>query len=254
MRRYGKGLTIYFPATRDLLKGYLQVVCFAIYHLSQIDPGRKDALPIDDTEDGVYATLFPDKILYYNSTDEEKTEHVVIPAEDFAMWKDQVMVPQQNEWTLHLPPHSIGAIYFGTPPQELLYECEGFTQPNGMKPRSSPDCSPGTGPTCLFVAAGKSIGTRFRIEVPGNYKVFYRVLHGEQLATAQIQIDGQPVVGDDSLHGQTRLAGTVNLTAGVHTLTLTAPSNLAVRADFVLLSNDPDVAGYTFALQASPLN
>ncbi|WP_075163358.1 family 14 glycosylhydrolase [Chthonomonas calidirosea] len=254
VRRYGKGLTIYFPATRDLLKGYLQVVCFAIYHLSQIDPGRKDALPIDDTEDGVYATLFPDKILYYNSTDEEKTEHVVIPAEDFAMWKDQVMVPQQNEWTLHLPPHSIGAIYFGTPTQELLYECEGFTQPNGMKPRSSPDCSPGTGPTCLFVAAGKSIGTRFRIEVPGNYKVFYRVLHGEQLATAQIQIDGQPVVGDDSLHGQTRLAGTVSLTAGVHTLTLTAPSNLAVRADFVLLSNDPDVAGYTFALQASPLN
>lgn len=255
VRRYGKGLTIYFPATRDLLKGYLQVVRFATYHLSQIDPSRKDALPVDDVNDGVYATLFPDKILYYNSTDQPKEVHVAIPAEDFAMWKDQVQTPAQNEWTLHLAPHSIGSIPFGAPPQELLYECEGFTQPNGMKPRSSPDCSPGgNGPTCLFVASGKSISTRFRIEVPGTYRVFYRALHGSELAPAQIAVDGQPVTGDDAIHGQTRLAGLVTLSSGIHTLTLTAKPDLAIRADFVLLCSDPTVAGYTFALQATPVN
>lgn len=80
-RRFGKGLTIYYPANRKLLKGYFEVIRRAIYRLSTIDPDRRDALPIDDAQDGVYATLFPDKILYYNATDKPVTKTVKIPAE-----------------------------------------------------------------------------------------------------------------------------------------------------------------------------
>ncbi len=131
---YGKGLTIYFPANKSLLKGYLEVVRQAMYHLSQIDPTRRDALPIDDSADGVYATLFTDKILYYNPKDVAVTKTVKIPAALFAQWKNQVATPLENAWTLKIEAHGISAIYLNPPPQELLFECEAFTGLGTLKP------------------------------------------------------------------------------------------------------------------------
>ncbi len=254
VRRYGQGLTVYFPATRTLMKGYLAVLNQIIYHLSDIDPTRHNALPIDGADNGVYATLFPDKILYYNSTNEPVALHVDIPAALFSQWKGVVDTPSQNSWTLTLPPNSIHGIYFDVQPQELLYECEGFTTPGRWKTQSSPDCSPGSGPDCVWVGGGGSITTHIQIAASANFKVYVRALHGSTLVPASVLVDGAALTGSNTPAGNTLLAGSVQLQQGTHTLTLQAPAGEAMRADFVLLSSDADVSGYRFALSTVPIS
>src|SRR5579884_3901355 len=253
-RRYGRGLTIYFPANRQLLKGYIEVVRRAIYHLSEIDPGRKDALPVDNAMDGVYATLFTDKVLYYNPKDVPVTKTVTIPPEAFAAWADQVVTPEENTWKLTLEPHSIGAITFTPPPQELLFECEKFLQLGGHRPLSASDCSPGKGATCVRLSRGEAISTQIRIETPGRYTVFTRCVQGSKPEPVEILIDGRAVAPINARAGQTLLCGTAQLTRGTHTLTLRSHSEKALRADFVLLCNDSTIAGYDFAIRTAPVD
>jgi len=252
-RRYGKGLTIYFPATRQLLKGYVEVVRRVVYHLSEIDPGRRDALPVDTDRDGVYATLFTDKVLFYNAKDTPVTKTVTIPASAFLAWRGEVATPTETSWKLTLEPHSIEAIYFTPPPQELLFECEKFTGLGGLKPMESADCSPGKGPSCVRLGRGAAITTRFLIEIPGRYNVFVRSLRSGRLEPVDVLLDNQPLPPVNTRIGQTLLAGAVTLTRGTHSLTLRARPDRDARADFILLTNDPTIAGYSFALRTAPV-
>ncbi len=48
---------------------------------------------------------------------------------------------------------------------------------------------------------------------------------------------------------QTLCAGEVYLNRGIHTLTLRPLKGQDLRADFVVLTADRDVAGYTFAVR-----
>ena len=253
-RRYGKGLTIYFPANRQLLKGYLEVVRHTIYHLSDIDPGRRNALPIDNAMDGVYATLFTDKILYYNPKDTPVTKTVTIPAEAFAAWADEVATPSETSWKLTLEPHSIGAIYFTPPPQELLFECEKFTQLGSLRPLSAPDCSPGKGATCVRLSRGAGIATQFQIDVPGRYTLFTRCVRNSKPVPVDVLVDGRAVAPINAKAGQTLLSGLVTLSRGTHSLTLRARPGVDVRADFVLLTTDPNIGGYDFAIRTTPVD
>ncbi len=253
-RRYGKGLTVYFPATRVLIRGYIAVLNELVYHLSSLDPDRKDALPIDGLSDGVYATLFPDKILYYNSTANPVSRVIKISKDQFAQWSGIVDTPLQNEWNITLPPHSIRGIYFTDTPQELLYECEGFTDIGKWKVENSPDCSPGVGPSSVWIGGGGTISTHVNVEVPGSYNIFVRCLHGTHLQTVSVAIDNQLVIGPNSVEGDVIDAGSMVLGAGTHSISLTTPDGTAVRADFVLLSNNQNAKGYRFALQSVPLS
>lgn len=253
-RIYGKGLTIYFPANRQLLKGYVEVLRRAIYHLSSIDPARRDALRVDDDNDGVYATLLTDKVLYYNPKDSAVTKKVSIPAAAFAAWKGEVAIPTDTNWTLKLEPHSIGAIYFTPPSQELLYECEKFTDLGGLKPTADARCSPGIGASCVLLLKGAAISTRFALDTPGRYAIYTRCLRNGSVEPADVLIDNVAFPAVNRRVGQTLFVGYATLPRGTHTLTLRARSGQDVRADFVLLSNDPTVAGYDFAVRTAPLD
>lgn len=253
VRRYGNGLTIYFPANRSLLKGYMEVLRQAIYHLSAIDPARRNAIPIDDNADGVIGTLFPDKILYYNPFDNTIVKKLTIPAADFAAWKNEILPPAETSWTLQMKPHSIEAVYFTPPPQELLYQCEGFTSLGGLKPQSSPDCSPGEGLNCVKIPAGSSISTRFRVTLPGAYRLYVRTLYRSALEPIDILIDGHLLQAGLVRAGAVLSPGIISLTQGAHTLQLRTRAGRPVRADFILLSNDPTVNGYNFAIRTAPV-
>jgi len=253
-RLKGKGLTIYFPANKKLLKGYFEVLRQAIYHLSEIDPmsDRRDALPIDDAADGVYATLFTDKILYYNPLDTKVTKKVTLPAKTLAAWKGEVAIPKENSWTLSLEPHSIKALYLKPEPQELPFDCEEFLDLGGAKTLADPNCRPGSGPSCVVLPKGAAISTRFLVEIPGRYILYTRCVRGTRPEPVDILIDGQPIKGPDTRSGQTILSGEVSLARGAHTMTLRARA-AEVHADFVLLTNDPTIAGYDFALRFAPI-
>jgi hypothetical protein len=182
------------------------------------------------------------------------TKTVTIPAEAFAVWADEVVTPEETTWKLTLEPHSIGAIYFTPPPQELLFECEKFLQLGRHRPSTGSDCSPGKGATCVRLMAGDSISTQFRIETPGHYTVFTRCVRGNKPEPVDILIDGRVVSPINARAGQTLLCGTVSLSRGTHTLTLRSRSEKPLRADFVLLSNDPTIAGYDFAIRTTPVD
>ena len=252
-RRYGKGLTIYFPATKSLLKGYLEVIRQAAYHLSAIEAGRRDALPVDAAQDGVFATLFTDKILYYNSRDTPIMKTVKIPAEAWEAWRGEVAIPAQTEWKLTLGPHDIGAIYLTPPPQELLFECEGFTDLAANPARADVRCSPGVGPTCVYLKPGAAITTRFRLDAPDTYAVYARTVRGNVPQPAELLLDGQPVSAAPVRVGQTYRYGSLALARGTHVLTIRAPQKQPVLADFVLLTNDPTIRGYDFAIRNAPV-
>ncbi len=248
---HGKGMTIYFPAQKKLLKGYMEVVRQAIYHLSEIDPTsvRRDALPVDDANDGIYATLFTDRILYYNPKDVRLTRKISIPDKLLDAWKDEIVVPQEHSWTVTLEPHSMQAIFFAPDPQELLFECEKFTELEGSKPAANPLCSPGNGLSCVSIPKGGQIGTRFILDTTagGKYSIFVRCLNGKKVVPIDVLIDGMPVSAIDAHAGCTMLSGTVSLAPGSHSITLKNRSNLPIDADFVLITNDRTIAGYDFS-------
>jgi hypothetical protein len=245
-RKLGKGLIIYFPANRRLLKGYIEVLRQAIYKLSTIEAGRVDALPIDDALDGVYATLFTDQILFYNSKDRAVTRTVEFTADQLADWRGLIVMPKQNTWTVTIPPHGMEAIRFTPEPQELLYECEDFSQLNGLKPVSAPECSPGTGKTCVVLPKGAVISTGIQVEVSGQYAIYSRCTRGGRLEPPELLVDDQQIKPLNIKNGQTLLMAVVSLSRGKHILTLRARPDRDLRADFVVLTNDPTVAGFDF--------
>ncbi|HLJ56061.1 MAG TPA: hypothetical protein VKT77_13560 [Chthonomonadaceae bacterium] len=245
-RKLGKGLTIYFPANKRLLKGYIEVLRRAIYRLSDIEPGRTDALPIDDALDGLYTTLFTDQILFYNSKDKAVTKTLHLDPDKLEAWKGQITMPRENTWTVTVPAHGIEAIRFTPPAEELIYECEEFLELNNLKPLNAPECSPGTGKTCVVLPKGSEISTTVQIETPGSYAVFSRCTRAGKPETPEIAVDDQPIKAIGTRNGQTTLCGVVNLGRGKHTLTLRARPDRDIRADFVVLTNDSTIAGYDF--------
>jgi hypothetical protein len=55
--------------------------------------------------------------------------------------------------------------------------------------------------------------------------------------------------GGGGMEAETIQAGSVQLTAGIHTLTLRPRRGEDIRADFVILTTDPTIAGYAFGVQ-----
>jgi hypothetical protein len=244
---YGRGWTVYYPARRAQLPSYYEVVRYLTYHLSEIDNTKRDAQVVDDNWDGIYTTQFTDKVLLYNPTAQAVTRTVAAPQERGAGAKSH---------SVTLEPNTIGAVYLDGPPQELLFQCEGFRGLGALRPVEGPSFSPGNGATNVLIPPGSSISTRFQVEIPSRYRVFYRAVRKGALAPAEVTIDGA-APKRQSIPGrrpgqQTLFAGAVNLSAGVHTLALHPRPGEDIRADFVVLSDDPTIAGYGFGVKNGP--
>ncbi len=92
--------------------------------------------------------------------------------------------------------------------------------------------------------------------MPGRYKLFTRCLRNGKPEAVDVLLDGEAVGSaetEKTRAGQTLLVGTVNLTKDSHTLVLKAREGKDVRADFVLLTNEPTIAGYDFATRTVPI-
>ncbi len=250
-RPYGRGWTVYYPARRAQLQGYYEVVRYVTYQLSAIDPLKRDAIPIDNQWDGVYATLFTDKALFYNPLETAVARKVDLPSALFEGRRD-VLTPKAASYSLTLEPNSIGAIYFGDAPVEMLLQAEKFLDLGGLRPQTDSAFSPGQGTTHVLVPVGRQISTRFEVETPGTYRVFYRATRRGAPAVVEVAVDGTALrPAQEPQHRgavpATRYAGVVSLASGVHTLTLKPLTGQDARMDFVVLTNDNAIAGYTFA-------
>jgi hypothetical protein len=248
-RRLGQGWTVYFPASRAQLPGYYEVVRMLTYHAEELDPGLKSAIPVDDNWDGVYATLFFDRVLYYNSSSEPSKRSVTFTPRMFEGRRD-VQEPAEMTQTLTVEPRSIGVLWLAPPEPEVLLQCEKFLELGGSSVQSGGAFYPGTGPSHVLLKPGAEISTRFQVDSAGRYRVFYRAVRRGAPASAEVLVDGKPAAPLSTLHAragrQTECAGTVELSKGVHTLTLRPKRGEDLRADFVVLTTDTTIAGYGF--------
>jgi hypothetical protein len=249
-QRLGKGLCVFVPVRRaqDGISAYIEVLRRLVYRLTDLSPSARNAPPVDDVADGILTTLLTDRILVFNTTDQPVTRTLRLTRETFAGYP-QVQAPPPGDVRVQIPPAGMAVIPFTEPPRELLLQCEGFTDLRGQKKRAQPDCSPGTGETCVWLPAGSSIRTRFPIEREGRYTLFIRCVAEGKLVAPRVVLDGKPIRVQDmpALEGIDVLATeAVALTKGTHTLEIEAPKNIACAADFVILTNDPGIAGYRF--------
>lgn len=251
-RPLGRGWTIYFPARRDQLAAYCEVVRYAAYNLSDLDPTKSDAIAVDNAWDGVYATLLADRALYYNDGDSRALRTIVLSPSAFSARRD-VVRPRTFAHELTLDPHAIAEIPFASPPTEILLQCERFADLKGLTPLEGPTFSRGSGATHVLVPVGGEIGTRFECTDPGSYRVFYRASRRGSLAAAAVLVNGRPCEPATGIPAraaaQTRCAGTATLTRGINTLMLRPLPGQDVRADFVVLTNDRTIAGYGFPVK-----
>lgn len=135
----------------------------------------------------------------------------------------------------------------------MLFECEDFKTLGDLKPVVDSRCSPGTGLSCVVLPRGGAISTRIAVDIAGKYTVFTRCIRDGRPAPVLVLLDDQPVTPINARAGQTLFAGTITLSKGVHTLTLKAPNTQEIRADFVVLTNDPNIAGYDFPIRATAI-
>ena len=80
------------------------------YRMSRLAPGRRDAALIDGAADGIWATLLPDRALYFNTSGGTIHKHVKLRPEDFRPGRPR---PARWEWDLTIPGGSIGLIPLG---------------------------------------------------------------------------------------------------------------------------------------------
>ncbi|MEI6513298.1 MAG: hypothetical protein WCO51_08505 [bacterium] len=226
------GWTVYFPAQKKEMASYIELV--RAVALGNYPAGNKKGSisQADDEKDGVYTTVCTDRVLYFNTTDSPVNRTLQIAS-------------NQEEKKITIEPHSFGVIYLNDEPQELLLQCEKFTDMNRQKTITSAVCSPGSGNTAVSVSAGKSILTRVPVSSEGTYRIFGRALVKDKLTRVQLKVDGTIMTG--SAHPSRADVidyGTISLTKGVHTFELTNPQSF--QADFLLATNDPTVSGYRF--------
>lgn len=249
-RKLGNGWAVYFPARKEGMSGYFEMVRYLTYHLSDLDPAKPDAIAVDNAWDGMYATLLTDKVLYYNATNHAAIRTIVLSPAALST-NPLLTTPSNYTHELTVEPHAIAAITF-SPTTELVLQCEKFTGLGGLEPTRGPAYSPGTGETHVLVPDRKRITTRFQCPQAGSYAVHYRCTRRGGPALARVSLDGAQV--PPSVHpyqppgSQTLYAGTVKLTAGVHELGLEPRPGEDLRADFVVLSNDRTVGGYGFGV------
>lgn len=246
MRSDGNGWTIYFPGGKgDLLK-YILVVRYVLANLGSLLPNEKNEPILPDMHDGLYISLYPDHLFCFNPTDQTLIRGITSPA----IVGDGVS-PGAAPVSIHfrIDPHSLLWAPLSSPVQELLFECEKFTNLNGQKTYGGSEYSPGIGMTHVLVKAGNQILTRIDCDLPGSYEIYYRTLHDNVLAPAEILVDGVPLRSSNASNPskviQTLRAGRVALSKGIHTLVLRAPK-VDLDADFVIIGNDKSIAGYCF--------
>ncbi len=231
--KVGNGMTVFFPNTKTRLSDYLAIARVLIYRLSELDPARANAPRVDDRRDGVYTSLAGDKAVFYNSTASQMKMDVALPGQTVAR-------------SITVEPGLVTVVPTTDTALDLLLQCEKFVDLGSSQPINRADCSPGAGTTGQMVDDGQSIATRFEIEQPGSYVLYVRALRGQDLILPKITLD-DAAVSNGKLSGpagDVYRVGELALSVGVHKLSISDAT--AFTADFIVLSNTPNVKGFRF--------
>ena len=107
VQKTGKGMSILYPGTN--MFQFCWVLNQMLHHTEELDASFKSAMAIDPEWDEIQSTLFPERILYYNPTDQLKEKQIHLRADDFRN-HPQISDPGKYDYKLALPPHSLREI------------------------------------------------------------------------------------------------------------------------------------------------
>lgn len=103
-RAVGNGHVVVVPWGPDRVREHAAAVADFLEGLASYLPGARNGRRVDAEIDEVRASLFRDRILYYNPTDRAISKNVSLRAEDFG---GDVGRPDRLSFALDLAPHSI---------------------------------------------------------------------------------------------------------------------------------------------------
>ena len=109
LSKVGKGCVIMATADQTSEDRFAEFAAAIAYNLSKRSPGVQNIPMLDETADGVSATLFADRILYLNPSDKIIEKVIILRKSDFPA-NGRTGRPERFAHILKLEPHSIGQI------------------------------------------------------------------------------------------------------------------------------------------------
>jgi hypothetical protein len=224
-RKVGNGLAIFFPGRRQLWKEYSSVVRHAIYRLSSIEAGRKDAPRLDDRADGVYVVKAGPLVAALNGTSSEQS----------------LSLGASGSWKI--PPGQAQLIWTGEPETRVLVQAESFAGQE-FRVQASPEGIPFDQPNVVRVEAGEKFEMRIEIPKRGKYRLFLRTIRAGQLYPVEVTLGDGTTLPPAQVQqdGFTYRVGDFTWEAGTLSLTVSAPKEFLF--DFVVLTDDLRIAGF----------
>ena len=103
-RKVGKGYVLILPGGTKLMQVQADVVAHISENLADYLPGGQNSYRIQNGFDSSFASLFRNRILYYNPTDKAITKKVALSPADF---EGVLGKPEKFSFQLMIPPHTI---------------------------------------------------------------------------------------------------------------------------------------------------
>jgi hypothetical protein len=103
-RSSGKGYVLVLPGGPSAMRAHAELVAGLHDELSAFLPGARNGRRVYPDFDGIRASVFSDRILYYNPTDRSISKDITLRAADFG---GNVGRPERLSFSLDLPAHSI---------------------------------------------------------------------------------------------------------------------------------------------------
>jgi hypothetical protein len=103
-RKIGKGCVLILPGGMPNIQAQANTVAQISENLAEYLPGGQNTCRLQNESDGSLASLFQDRILYYNPTDQEIIKNVELRPADFAGKPNK---PDKYTFQMTIPPHSI---------------------------------------------------------------------------------------------------------------------------------------------------
>jgi hypothetical protein len=222
-RAYGKGAAVFAPLGRGAREQYLSVVRHAVFSLTQLGEGKRDAPAVDNRADGVYALDLGDRIGVFNSTNnaiEWGESKLVIPARGLRF----------------LEKAGTGAT--------IVVQAEAFATPTAPLTESSAS-SPGVGLSAVRVGENAAFETVITAPETRTYRLYARTLRNGQPVPVRFKVGAVEAAPVSAGTGDVYLIGEFTLTEGANIVQMI--SDKTFLADLLIATAEPGVVGFKFS-------
>ncbi|MDQ2985760.1 MAG: hypothetical protein M3R13_03435 [Armatimonadota bacterium] len=228
-REHGKGAAIFAPIRQGDREQFLSVVRSAVFSLTKLADGKRDAAKHDNRRDGVYVVDVGDRLVLFNA------------ATEAVEWKPNV----EGAAAITLPPKGIRFYERDPVNAPTIVQAEAFA--TEVAPAAeSPVASPGGSLSAVRVGANAPFEVILVAPETRTYRLYARTLRNGLQVPVRFkvgEIEAAPVAAVGS--GDVYLVGEFTLEAGENRIQMI--SDKTFLADFIVATAEPGIIGFKFA-------